>query len=253
MQAMPCVVCRNPATVASHILPRAMMRMVCGDSPFLLQGRRDRDGRQRSQSGDYDEDLLCDRHERMLGAADRYGVGLWRSVKRRIAAAPCAFRWTVPNPEPDLLALFIMSVVWRFAQSKFGRDAPFTLGPYEASLRARIFSGEPAGHEPAIVVAVAEQRVGAQAVEVVHAPHWARIGHEIWWRFHVGGVEFWMKLGKRTSVLPAADFANGRDPLTIKRLPAPDLRESTEVREIFTRMARSAGPPMSLPGASQTE
>jgi hypothetical protein len=95
---VPCLVCGAPSTVRSHILPRAFIHMLKGDEQRALVGHRHRDGREFTQSGSWDDSILCETR-RIFGARNniRESSGAWPGAADSGAGRPPMFARLPPS------------------------------------------------------------------------------------------------------------------------------------------------------------
>lgn len=239
---MPCLVCGAASTVKSHILPRAFIHEIRAGEPNALIGRRHVEGRKFTQSGTWDDGILCDVHEQALHASDTYAVEFCRTFLDHAVPVVGASGYEVPNPSPHLLTRFVMSVVWRYVVSRLGRADRVSLGPYEARLRSLVFSPASAQLEPDIMICRSASQLDGRTIPFAVDPHSGRVGGLIYWRFLVSSLDFRMKLDARRDGMPDALLANGKDPLIVCDLGAEDIRQVPAYQAIFARMAAGRGP-----------
>lgn len=235
---MPCLVCGAKDTVKAHIFPRALMHEIRADGKYALSGTKLKDGATFLQSGLWDNAILCEAHERMLAAADDYGVDFCRRFQADKIPAIGADGFLFRQTNPALLSQFVMSVIWRFAVSRHGRDAGISLGSFAGPLADWIFRGTP--NRPEIFVVRHEFQIDGRTIAMASYPHRFKLSDLNWWRFHISGFGFQMKLDRRPSGLPAGLLVEGNHDLAVAQTGPTDARE---FREIHERMAAGPSPP----------
>lgn len=131
-----CTVCGASPTVKSHIIPRALSLDLKRGEKHLVTGRLGQDGIRKLQNGRWSYKILCETHERQLGAADKYGVEIVRAIRGR---GEQFGDFTIQNPQPQLLKTFILALIWRAAAADKAEGLPSRLGPYDKTVRGCLF------------------------------------------------------------------------------------------------------------------
>ena len=233
INAVGCRICGATKTVNSHIIPSALMLDLRGEDHYLHEVSQDQKGTKFLQSGPIDDQILCFAHEQQTQAADRYGIEFCRRV---IAKVPQnGVRAHVPNRNPDLLVRFACLMVWRHCISKYGRGIG-ALGPYGEQLRAAVFDN--VGELPMLFLARNHVRLDSQnEATIAIAPFPVRLAEVRCWLFSVSGVQFYLKLDKRTLPGESGGFvANGADPVTLLQLD-PMLTQNVPIlQSLMTNM-----------------
>lgn len=210
---VPCLVCGNPVTVESHLVPRALYRDVAGDQQHAFAGSTRRLGTKFEAKGTFDRNLLCSDHEAMLGAADQYGIRFLRQFE--VGKFTEDGLWAVPNISPDLLVRFVSACVWRRSVSPVGVDGTnLALGPWEFRLRAYLF-GETSGYEPMLVLRRQELLLDGQPLGglVLMEPHRERKWGRRSWLMIYGTCSLILILDERSERRTLARLAaNNSDP-----------------------------------------
>lgn len=195
---MPCLICGDTDTVKSHIIPRALFRIAKGAKPKVLRTRRGDNGWEESQSGFFDDRLLCAKHESRLGRFDDYAARFCRAfhsqAERRIPV------FTIPNPRPDLLVGFACATVWRMAASRSELKPERMLGPYAKFLAGLLFEGVP--FDPLLLLSRSAYQLRGQPLEMNVLPVRHTELDRRFWRFIACGIIFDLKLDARPA--PAA-------------------------------------------------
>lgn len=226
---MACTICGSTETVRSHILPRALFRMGTTPGRQVIGNRRDGPGYVHLQSGFWDDDILCAKHEARLSVPDDYAARFCRKFLK--ASADGSFSTTIPNPLPDRLVSFASACVWRMAVSRTENKPERMLGPYAARLRARLFDGDP--FEPFLLISRSAYVSRRDPLNLGVLPHLYRELDLRFWRFVTCGLIFDLKLDNRPAPPPMAILGvNGSKevflhedfPQEVSRIP--DIAES---------------------------
>lgn len=239
---MPCKVCGDPDTVRSHLMPRAFVRDMLRDGPYVIEGSRLQTGSVYQQSGRSDDTILCNAHEAALGEADSYGIKFCRRHFRRATLRYEDMLWLVPNPRPDLLLKFACACIWRRAVSRSGPPADLDLGPYEVPLRSLLFESG-CQFDPTLLISRQNVMLEGQPMDDLLAepfrnPNYGRRG----WQFMVAGFIFVLKLDNRGRKQELDTLkANGRNPVPVLNLPARELVDVPGVIDIAVNMLRPEG------------
>lgn len=239
---MPCRICGEPATIEAHIIPRALYRRVAGTEQHTMQGSLFRTGTRYQAKGLFDPDLLCAQHERMLGAADDYGM---RFLHRFETAGRVSVRgnvWLVPNPKPDLLVRFVAACIWRRGVSAVDREAAdLDLGFAEPKLRAMLFESHTRYQPPLMVVRRTYTSQGQWLREIMFEPCKSFGFGDNTWSFFALGCEFTMKLNPYSHpAFPAYFVANGKKEVWALNMDPEEFTGVPGVIDISANMLRGA-------------
>lgn len=236
---MPCLVCGDPATVKSHLTPRAFTHDVRGSDKRAYEGSLAFEGTRFTQAGVFDKTILCDRHEQALRDCDDYAVDWVRRVPTEARATHQGKLLQMPNPRPDLLRKFVCSHVWRHAVSPQNSAFDMDLGPWEEQLRALIF-GSDGRYDPTFHVF--RQRWtsdGIELKELLIPPHRLSGQGRRRWEFDLGGLLWVLRLNERQVDRQLETLrANGADPVTILVLDDREFTDRPGVLDIAVNMFR---------------
>lgn len=239
---MPCLICGSAETVRSHILPRALMHDIRAGEKHAVAGWRNRDGLVFTQSGFWDGEILCAAHEGALHDADTYAVEFCRTFDEVAQPTPQGNGFMLPNPRPEILPRFAMSVVWRYCVSHFGLAQGAKLGPWEHTLRSLIFDGRTTVTAPDLMVIRQLAQIDGRTIPFATQPHSARHNGITYWQFQVAGLLFRLKLDRRPDGMPAMLLAAGSDPLVVCDMGPQDVRHVKGYQRVFERMAAGRKP-----------
>lgn len=235
---MACGVCGSPNTVRSHIIPRALVHDSKEGAQAAVYGERGTPGYRLRQSGKFDDDILCEAHENLTGYLDRYGVDFVRALNAAGNQAGDRQAVSIPNPRPDMLQRFVLSVIWREVQSKRGQAIGLSLGSWAESVTDAVFWQR----SIAAPLVASYQRFTAERSERVPIgihPFRVRMLGRNFWQFTVSGCAFWLCLDRR-GLPPKFDGvrADLNDPARAVIGDAKPLEEVGILRAIFDDMRR---------------
>ena len=231
-----CVVCGASPTVKMHVFPRAMMFRIRGTEKHLVAGDRHRKGVRFRQSGLWDDQIVCERHERMFAGADDYAIDLCRRIELDSRPTSSGNAFEISNPAPDLLIRFACATVWRQVVSREGRGSGLDLGPYRQSFESYLFSG---GDVPTQIMLGRTNLTNpdGRPLELEIAPYQQRMLGCSVWHFTMGPLDVFLKTDKR--FFPASwtpYLANNNDPLTLIAMDARRVDQVPILRPILQIM-----------------
>jgi hypothetical protein len=252
---MPCVICNNAKTVRSHLLPRAFAHDARAGQKELRVGTRGEPGFSLTQSGYFDNDILCEAHEKALQLFDEYGVNFVREFrqKRRVQIIKGERYWYIQNIDSDLLVRFAASIVWRWSVSRLSIARDVNLGGQEKTFRAVVFEGADCTQEPQVGLYSMDSRtLGSEAVcRLIMVPSDVLSKGVRNWGFAVGGVSFIVKADKRPVPLEAGRLlsVNGKVAYAGRESMIEDGPEYAAVAQTILDMGkRKPRPVPSRPG-----
>lgn len=226
---MACLICGEEGTVRSHIIPRGLFRITKGALPKVIRTRRRDNGWDESQSGFFDDRILCAKHEARLGRYDDYAIRFCRAFKEQADDGMSVV--TVPNPRPELLVGFACAVVWRMAASRSDLNPAQTLGAFAKRLADLLFDDVP--FDPLLLLSRNAFHVRGKPLEMNVLPVPYRELDRRFWRFIACGIKFDLKLDARPAPAPMAVLAaNTQSEVTLfedfpqDALRTPGLAES---------------------------
>ncbi len=236
---MTCLVCGDPATVKSHLTPRAFTLDIRGADTRAYEGSLALEGTRYTQAGTFDRTILCDVHEQALRECDDYAIDWVRRVSTEARASHEGMLLHMPNPRPDLLLRFVCSHIWRHAVSPQNRAFDMDLSAWEWQLRQLIF-GSGSRYNPTFHIF--RQRwtsEGAELKELLVAPHRLPGQGRRRWEFDLGGLLWVLRLNERHVDHGLESLkANGADPVRILVLDDRELTDRPGVLDIAVNMFR---------------
>lgn len=204
----------------------------------LIVGYSHQDGVDFSQSGSW-EYLLCDHHEQRLSIADTYGVDFCRRSRSLHDLRGELFE--VPNPAPNLLLRFALSIVWRHAHSKTGRAIGLSLGAHERRVRDAVFDHSDVGYQ--LVLTSSHHSIKGEPVDITSLPARGRIGGLNTWRFTLAQINFSLAITNEQWPPPLSNLlASTRDPAIVFTGPLIETADHPAHQGILARMKRPRPP-----------
>jgi len=149
-----CRRCGSEKTIKAHIIPRAFARHAKGSEKALsaidVEG-----GEQFSQSGFWDQNILCESCDGKLGVFDGYFIEFCRSLRgvESLPGGPRVFE----NVDAIKVAKFANSVVWRASISKRKECSEIDLQSKEKGVADSIFDDGAAPILPVVVIRYASK------------------------------------------------------------------------------------------------
>ncbi len=231
-----CLVCGNPKTVKSHLMPRSLMLDMKGDDTKIYEGERNAVGVKYRQNGYWDNSILCAEHEQESGWGDDYSVNFIRNFFSKASLSATGNSWEVQNPDPEKLVHFAYSVIWKHAVSKHGKKFNMTLGKYQEILKKSIFNR----HNFDQQLLIGDPNLTADELTIRNialAPYRQRLGGLNTWHFMLGGLEFFLNLDQRRfPKIWEPYLANANTNLIVSKSDAKNIGEVRLFDNILTNM-----------------
>lgn len=240
-QSGRCVICGEGPTVKAHIFPRALIFDIRGDAKNVIEGDRSFLGTRKKQSGDWDDGILCDRHEKVIGGADEYATDFIRReplFQSTVGSVRCQSH---RNAIPDKLLHFAYSAVWRRVVSRGGVRHKLNLGPYDKVILDAMLKGGPY----ALPLIIGKSGLGLMEtgrLKMAIDPYRQRLGKWNCWHFNLCGFDFHLVTDQRP--LPSEwtpYIANRNDPLIVTDMDFLDIRTVPMLRSVLNNMIQRPG------------
>ena len=204
-----------------------------GNDPYLHEAVDTKNGTRYLQSGPWDRNILCGRHEALTARPDEYAVEFCRSVVQSIQQD--GHDGFILNPHPELLARFSYQCIWRFAASQSGRGLE-ALGRYAGILQGAVFNDEPCVLPFLIARNHLRTPIGSEATIAI-APFPIRFGDIRAWLFAVSGQQFYVKLDRRPFPLDGEKLsAHNAKSVRLFQLPPRMAHEVPVLQKILSNM-----------------
>jgi hypothetical protein len=245
---MPCLICGEPRTVRAHLLPRAFAHDARDGEKDLRIGVLGEPGFALTQSGNFDSDMLCETHERMLDPLDDYAVRFVRDFlqhreERSYEGYPY---WIVRGIDSDLLVRFAASVIWRWSASNLAITRDVNLGAQEALFRTAVFDGADCSQAPQVGLYSLDSRtLGRETVRRLIIPPSALEPEGVQhWGFVVGGLVFLVKADERSIPLENGGLLaiNGRTDYVGRESMIEDGPEYPAIAQMILDMGKKKPP-----------
>ncbi len=202
---MTCRLCnRSDLEMAkSHIIPRALVHDLRADKKHLLVVDTATGDNSHTQSGDWDDDILCRACEASFSPWDSYAVDFFRSEPTNIFGSNSIAQWfEVNNHDYSKLKLFFISLIWRASVTTRPFFSAVSLGPYEAIAANHIQTSNPGSQDdfPVTINKFGQSQAAAGAERVHAAPTRLRKAGHIAYAFIFSGYQCIIWPGKK--ILP---------------------------------------------------
>ena len=194
---MPCLNCGELKTIEAHLIPKAFVSEVkFGNGEQHLILHHGKDAQRVSNTGVYDQDILCGPCDARLGQYEGYAFKLLKQLRAR--NLPVGATGRIDPVDGDGLVRFAAGIAWKYAKTKpeFGR---ISIEPYADLLRNVSLQNQAI---PASVDLTMFRLIELDG-DVYHyrTPIPDRQNGVNFVRFSVGGFIFFLKIDKRDSQL----------------------------------------------------
>ncbi len=231
---MVCKLCtQEKKLVKAHIIPRSFYEPLKEDRqvPKIFT---DKAGvyPQRSPTGIYDKEILCEGCESIFSPWDAYGHRfLMRTISEDayIKDGDEKIAYNMGQCDYHKLKLFFLSVLWRAGVSKQPMFNQVRLGPYTERLRARIRAHDPGGVEDyAVALSRFDEPPGEVGILNPDKTDHEGVNH---YRLYLGGYMAIVKVTNKNppAFLEGLYIAPGNDVLVIMR----EFRASKEFKAMI--------------------
>lgn len=228
-----CLNCGERPTIEAHLVPRAFVREVNynnGQQHLIVFDGRERTTR--TNTGQYDRELLCAPCDGILGSHEGYAHGLMQRLRRM--DTPVDTFASISDIDGDRMVRFAAGIAWKFSATRpnFGR---IEVGPYANLLKDVSINNHavPASLDVALIRLM--ERDGD--VYFYRMPKLDRQEERNIVRFSLGGFVVLLKIDKRPNgkVLPAGCWLRGRASGAIFVARAEQFEEGRMYRELLKR------------------
>lgn len=203
--------CACSTLIDAHIIPRAFARDVMGSHKNNVQVSMN--NARQTHHGVYDPNILCAACNSLLEKFDDYGSDVSRRFDAESILRGGDFH--MANVDGDLLAKFVLAVLWRASISKRPEFTKIALGPYEDIARDVLFGATALADMPSYELIVSRYHE-ARGRQLYTLPSRVTDLGVNGWGFAAGGFKFVAKMDKRKwPNLPAGSknpyVVNGRN------------------------------------------
>ncbi len=132
----PCQLCkRAPASCKSHIIPKQFYKRIRGAAKHLYELHVEKGVKRRfTQSGIWEQGILCPKCDEKLGVFDEYAYGVLPEnieQKRIKYLGPGASVYELGLIDADKFRKFLAALIWRASRSKHDLFRYMEIGPYD--------------------------------------------------------------------------------------------------------------------------
>lgn len=229
---MACKFCgEDLKLIKSHIVPEAFFRRMKGDRESLkliAQGQHPK----KSQTGVYDETILCAKCDNYFGEFDNYAQKLLNENLKGLD--PLIMNGKIIGYETnefryDLLKLFFISLIWRASISNHPFFKRINLGPFEPIAKYMLQSSDPGAPDDfGVVLAHFDHQLGSAILD----PHPEKFKPGINYnRFYLSRFIAYIKTDKRSA---SGSFKELQmHPLSSLKIISRDLAKSNELPLLY--------------------
>jgi hypothetical protein len=214
-----------------------------GSEKSVVEGTRSAPGVKLSQSGLWDDTIVCEKHEKAFSTADDYMARFVRKFEKAAALSSTGKSYETPNPKPELLLRFAAGTVWRHAVSQHGTAHGLSLGPYRAVIESHLFGEDLLTLELLLGRSNLVDPSGNR-IEIGLAPYRRKL---LWWNiwhFSIAGFDFYLKADKRPfPELWKPFLANDNDPVTVPLIDPLRFDQLPMFQPIFKQMTAPMASP----------
>lgn len=139
-----CQLCGNDRNlINAHIIPKSFWKFDKVDGrPLAVFSSRPNWRPQRSQQGEYDDNILCEECDNKLGVFDQHAYeNLVIPIGTPYVKSPQVTALKYNGADGKIVHAFVASLAWRASKSQRNYFCRINLGPYEDLLRAS-FEGD---------------------------------------------------------------------------------------------------------------
>lgn len=233
---MACVICGDPKTVRSHIIPKALALDVRNGAPHVLAASRSRAIVRPMQGGPFSDHLLCNTHESATAAIDKYAVEFVRRVNGQWKMRGGSTALRIQNPDPEALRRFALLTIWREVYAK--QESGLSLGPYSEALAEYIFANRKGPSWPIVAQRTNFTLPEKSAVDFTLHPFRVRFADRSAWTFTVAGVAFFVISDRRGLPPIFSDWAVDRhDPAPITVSDPISITDVGMLKQLISKIA----------------
>lgn len=220
---MSCLVCGEPKTIRSHLMPRAMaIEVQVGKAHAIVHAS---DKLRQTQSGLYERNILCSQCDNEIGKFESTAITAFRTIREQ-AKGLSVGEFVLGGFSGEDIIRFVAGLLWKYsvASKENGR---IILGPYQEKLKNIAFHKSSIQPEIDVILIRLKRYEEDGSVFAYRAPCPDRQEGVSGYRILVGGMLIFVKLDKQTPKKGALARASirGRSNLPYAVLSAHDFEE----------------------------
>jgi hypothetical protein len=202
VNAMACSNCGSDSLIKAHLIPRVFAVEVKVGKSFAANVLESGTYRP-TQSGIWDNTILCAECDGVLGNYENYAYGVTRRIRATEDAKPWQQR-TLADVDVTMILKFCAGILYKFSLTST-ENGRVELGRYQESLRHFLFhAGAPCPAELDVLVLRPLRYADDADVFAYRAPRDDRAHGLNFYRMMLGGVIFFVNLDARGTELHAA-------------------------------------------------
>lgn len=238
---MECKLCRqDKKLIESHIVPRKMYEHMRREnkSPIILSDK-DNVYPKRSNTGEYDTEIVCSECEATFSPWDDYANDLllsdYEPENYFIGKDETKLAYIFKNTNYEKLKLFFLSVLWRASVSKRDMFSRINLGPHEQIIKEMILNSDPGKPEDYSVFAA--RYTDELGQNTMMDPHNQKFDNINYCQMYMAGYIIYIKVDKRNAPKPHSEVSLKDDNRFVVLLR--DLTKSKELSIVHTILKKN--------------
>jgi hypothetical protein len=199
---MACKLClQEKKCVESHIIPESFFRLIKENGkPILILPDKIEKYPEKSHTGIYDENLVCEDCEKLFSPWDNYGhlflVANFPKDKQFLDGDK-VLAYVIENFDYHKLKLFFISMLWRASASSYKHFSHINTGPFEDTLKRMIVNNDP-GDKNYFSVILTKFNNESIATAMLN-PHREKLEGINYYSIYLGGFKVFIKVDNRES------------------------------------------------------
>lgn len=227
---MSCLICGSTPTIKSHLLPRTFAREVqVGKAHALARSPDDYD---HTQSGVFEQDMLCKNCDNNLGKFENIAAQAFRKI-RKSAKDAVVGKYLLAGSKGDDILRFAAGTLWKYSVSS-EQNGRIDLGPYRDILRDIAFNQSPIPASIDALLFRLKTHDEDDGVFAYRTPKSDRQEGVNGYRLLVGGMLIFIKTDKQNPKSDAYTLGSirGKTDLPYIVLPAQEFEEFRKARDL---------------------
>ncbi|VVO95881.1 hypothetical protein PS865_02587 [Pseudomonas fluorescens] len=227
---MSCLICGTTPTINSHLLPRTFAREVqVGKAHALARSSDDYD---HTQSGVFEQDMLCKNCDNNLGKFENIAAQAFRKI-RKSAKDAVVGKYLLTGSKGDDILRFAAGTLWKYSVSS-EQNGRIDLGPYRDILRDIAFNQSPIPASIDALLFRLKTHDEDDGVFAYRTPKSDRQEGVNGYRLLVGGMLIFIKTDKQNPKSDAYTLGSirGKTDLPYIVLPAQEFEEFRKARDL---------------------
>lgn len=235
---MACKLClQEKKCVESHIIPESFFRLIKENGkPILILPDKIEKYPEKSHTGIYDKNLVCEDCEKLFSPLDNYGHSFLVAnfpKDKVFVDEDTVLAYVIENFDYHKLKLFFISILWRASASSNKHFYHINTGPFEDILKKMILNNDPGdkNYFSVILTKFDNQSIATAMLN----PQREKLEEINYYSIYLGGFKVFIKIDNREASELMKNFMLApNSPLYVV---IRDFRESSEFK-IMQKIAR---------------